>query len=204
MIGVADGAGRGAPGDRPGGRSVAEDLRIQRRVVAVRELGPDADPGDVLREADSPQVDVALVDQVIDAGVDADLGEQGLRQLVGKVAVIEPDGSIQPRRTPASGDAPVAALTGVERSPSRGEPERRREELPLRTVENEVDRAGVRAAFRVAELLPFPEVLRPERKSLGELRGRGDLAEWPKQLLRFHARRSEALLQVEGALGEIG
>src|SRR5215510_3902316 len=173
MIGVADGAGRGAPGDRPGGRSVAEDLRIQRRVVAVRELGPDADSGDVLREADSPQVDVALVDQVVEAAVDADAGQQRLRQLVGVVAVIEPEGSIQPRRTPACGDAPVAVLSGLDRASPRGEPERRREELPVRTVENEVDRAGVSAAFRVAELLPFPEVLRAKRKSLGKLRGRG-------------------------------
>ena len=169
--------------------------------MAVRQLGPDAHPGDVLREADAPQVDVVLVDQVVDAAVGTDLRQQGLGQLVGEVAVVEPEGSIQPFGAPPGGEAPLAALAGLEGISARGEPEPgQREELPHRAVEDEVHRAGVGAAFRVAELLPLPEVLRGDRNGVGDLGRARHLPQRPEQLLRFAARRREPLLQIERVL----
>src|SRR6185369_7013444 len=119
-----------------------------RGVVTVRDFGADAYAGDVLRQADAPKVDVALVDQVVDAAVGNGPRDERLRQLVRKVAVVKTERAVEPRRAPARCEAPIAPLIGLDRAAAGDEPERRRlQELPVGAVEREVHRPEVGAAF---------------------------------------------------------
>ena len=99
-------------------RATPSNRAVQRRVMAVGELGADADAADVLREAHAEQVDVVGVDQVV-RGTPVPRASEGLRQLVGEVAVVEAERAVEPVGAPARGQAELAALIGLDGLPRR-------------------------------------------------------------------------------------
>ena len=178
----------------------AQHLAEQRRVVAIRELGAEADAGDVLAQADADQVDLVGVDHVVDAGVRRRRGEQHLRQLVRELAVVQAHRAVEPLGAPARRQTELAALLRLGSGAARGEAEAGREELAVRAVEDEVDRAEVGAALGIARRLPLEHRLRRDRQVVGHLRLHRQLVQRPEQLLGLGAGRGEALLQVERVL----
>src|SRR4029077_20457333 len=108
--GIPDRSGRRAGGDRAGRGGIAQHLRVERRVVTVRDFGADAHAGDVLRQTDAPKVDVALVDLVVDAAVRNRPRDERLRQLVREVAVVKTERAVEPRRAPARREAKISPL----------------------------------------------------------------------------------------------
>src|SRR3546814_1791613 len=96
--------------------------------------------------------------------------------------------------------APLAVILRFARHRATGKTQRRRDELTIGPIEQEVDRAQIGAPFRIAERLPLEEILARDRQAVGQLRLQRHIGERPEQLLGLGARSREALLQIDRCL----
>src|SRR3546814_15717416 len=97
-------------------------------------------------------------------------------------------------RIPVRRQTPFARVPGFDGVTTLGEAQSARQELSIRAVEREIDRAQISATFRIAERIPLQTILAGKRHGVGQLRLRRKIIEWPKQYIGIAPRCRKDLL----------